>query len=163
MRLACADGRGLTSLLLGPLKASQSLLWEATSPPPTDPTCQPHSPIESRRAPSIPAKSAFLPDCVMFVFHHGCRDLESSRRDATLALILAATNRTVQRELRHEAAQGLEQMQPTHHSWGAPKGCTGGGAQGAPRPGAPQPGECCPGPLQGLVQSLEGGWGAPAG
>lgn len=28
MRLACADGRGLTSLLLGPLQASSSLLWE---------------------------------------------------------------------------------------------------------------------------------------
>lgn len=28
MRLACADGRGPTSFLLGPLQSSSSLLWE---------------------------------------------------------------------------------------------------------------------------------------
>lgn len=58
----------------------------------SDLTCQQHSPTEPDARLSIPAKPVFLPDCVMFVFHRGCLDLENSRRDAALALILAAAN-----------------------------------------------------------------------
>ena len=68
----------------------ESLTWGPTPPPPqTSPACSPTSPATRLGS---PAKPAFLPDCVMCVFHRGCRDLENSRRDAAIALILAAAN-----------------------------------------------------------------------
>ena len=105
----------------------ESLTWGPTSPPPqTSPASSPAAPAARL---STPAQSVFPPDCVMFVSHRGCPDLENSRRDATLALIPAAANWTVRRELCHKAAQGQGQMRPINYSWGAPRGCTGNRAE----------------------------------
>lgn len=63
-----------------------------TSPSPETPPAShavPRSPAELL---GTPARPGLLPDCVVSVFHRGRCDLESSRRDATLALILAVTN-----------------------------------------------------------------------
>lgn len=92
-RLACADGREVTKGLLSSAGSSPSLLvWRATSPPTQTPPASSIAQVNPAQSPSTPAKSVFLPDYVMFVFHRGCHDLENSHRDASFALILTATN-----------------------------------------------------------------------
>lgn len=93
VRLARADGRKLrdSRLLLVPSKSagleSHFPIYSSKTPPAS--SIAQANPALSL---STPAKSVFLPDSVMFVFHRGCHDLENSRRDASLALILTATN-----------------------------------------------------------------------
>lgn len=88
VRLACADGRGLTwrvLCLLGTLSTSWSLGLESyfpAYPDPTEPCPVPKHPGQI----GIPARLCHV------CFPRGCRDLEKSLRDAALALIFAATN-----------------------------------------------------------------------
>lgn len=63
-----------------------------TSPSPETPPASRAAPRSSAELLGTPARPGLLPDCVISVFHRGHRDLESSRRDASLALILAVTN-----------------------------------------------------------------------